>query len=123
MIVRTFVMAGGGTGGHIVPSLAVAGELKRRGHKAVFIGTKKGLEAKLVPDAGYPLEWIDIDAMKGMGLRAALRMAAKMPRAVSFNEKLNALIIDTIVNNTHNDGTKLVITTAKNKTKAGKASY
>ena len=88
MIVRTFVMAGGGTGGHIVPSLAVAGELKRRGHKAVFIGTKKGLEAKLVPEAGYPLEWIDIDAIKGMGLRAALRMAAKMPRAVHVARKV-----------------------------------
>ena len=43
MTARTFVMAGGGTGGHVIPALAVAGELKRRGHKAIFIGTKKGL--------------------------------------------------------------------------------
>ena len=49
-------MAGGGTGGHVIPALAVARELKRRGHEAFFVGTERGLEAKLVPPEGFRLE-------------------------------------------------------------------
>ncbi len=79
---KTFVMAGGGTGGHVVPALAVARELKRRGHTPLFIGTKKGLESKLVPQAGFPIEWVDIGGIKGLGLGALARMTLKMPRAI-----------------------------------------
>ena len=79
---KTFVMAGGGTGGHVIPALAVARELKRRGHTPLFIGTKKGLESKLVPQAGFPIEWVDIGGIKGLGLGALARMTLKMPRAI-----------------------------------------
>ncbi len=45
----SFLMAGGGTGGHVIPSLAVARELRSRGHKVFFVGTEHGMEARLVP--------------------------------------------------------------------------
>ena len=48
-----FVMAGGGTGGHVIPALAVARELRARGHPVRFIGTRRGMEAKLVPAGGF----------------------------------------------------------------------
>lgn len=56
------VYAGGGTGGHINPALAVADYVKERENdsKALFIGTKRGLETKLVPKAGYDIEYIDV---------------------------------------------------------------
>lgn len=65
---RLFIMAGGGTGGHVIPALAVARELKRRGHRAVFIGTERGVEARLVPQAGFPLEFIRVGGLKGLNL-------------------------------------------------------
>lgn len=48
-----FVITSGGTAGHINPSLALAEELKSRGHDIIFAGTPNRLESKLVPDAGY----------------------------------------------------------------------
>ena len=63
----TFVMAGGGTGGHVIPALAVARELRARGHRAVFIGLRRGMEAKLVPAEKFPIEWIETGALKRVG--------------------------------------------------------
>lgn len=51
----TFVIAGGGTGGHVTPALALGEELMRRGEKALFIGTDRGIEQRLVPEAGFEL--------------------------------------------------------------------
>ena len=56
---RAFLMAGGGTGGHVIPLVAVARELRRRGHQPVFAGTRRGIEARLVPAEGFPIEWIE----------------------------------------------------------------
>ena len=57
--VATFFMAGGGTGGHVFPALAVARELRARGHSVGFIGTRQGMEAKLVPAESFPIQWIE----------------------------------------------------------------
>jgi UDP-N-acetylglucosamine--N-acetylmuramyl-(pentapeptide) pyrophosphoryl-undecaprenol N-acetylglucosamine transferase len=65
---KLFLMAGGGTGGHVIPALAVAGELRQRGHQTVFIGTERGAEARLVPAAGFPLEFIRIGGIMNLGL-------------------------------------------------------
>src|SRR5689334_9530950 len=78
----SFVMAGGGTGGHVMPALAVARELRSRGHAVRFIGTRRGLEAKLVPAEGFPIEWIEIGGLNRVGLRKTLVTLAELPFSV-----------------------------------------
>ena len=74
------LLAGGGTGGHIFPALAVAEEWLRRGKErsVLFVGTNRGLEAKLVPQAGLPLEIIRSAGLKGIGGLRLLRNAAML---------------------------------------------
>jgi len=71
------VFAGGGTGGHLFPAIAVADELRRRHPKAsiVFIGGTRGLETRLVPQAGYPLRTLSMAGLKGSALAGRLRAA------------------------------------------------
>ncbi|MGC8882722.1 MAG: undecaprenyldiphospho-muramoylpentapeptide beta-N-acetylglucosaminyltransferase [Bryobacteraceae bacterium] len=76
-----FIMAGGGTGGHVVPALAVAGELRALGHGCLFIGTRTGLENRLVPQAGFPLEWIEAAGFQRTGPRGRMRALAALPPA------------------------------------------
>jgi UDP-N-acetylglucosamine--N-acetylmuramyl-(pentapeptide) pyrophosphoryl-undecaprenol N-acetylglucosamine transferase len=64
---KLFLMAGGGTGGHVIPALAVARELRSRGHEAFFVGTERGVEARIVPPAGFQLEMIRIGGIKNLG--------------------------------------------------------
>jgi UDP-N-acetylglucosamine--N-acetylmuramyl-(pentapeptide) pyrophosphoryl-undecaprenol N-acetylglucosamine transferase len=82
-------MAGGGTGGHVIPAVAVARELKNRGHQPVFVGTRTGFEAKLVPAAGFPLEFIEIGGLKRVGAAQTLRTLAQLP--ASFANSLGLL--------------------------------
>jgi UDP-N-acetylglucosamine--N-acetylmuramyl-(pentapeptide) pyrophosphoryl-undecaprenol N-acetylglucosamine transferase len=72
-------MAGGGTGGHVIPAIAVARVLAGRGHQPIFIGTERGLEARLVPAAGFPIEWIEIGGLKRVGFRPAIRTMRMIP--------------------------------------------
>ncbi|HEV1285722.1 MAG TPA: undecaprenyldiphospho-muramoylpentapeptide beta-N-acetylglucosaminyltransferase [Bryobacteraceae bacterium] len=77
-----FVMAGGGTGGHVIPALAVANELRARGHAVRFIGTRRGIEAKLVPTAGFPIDWIEIGGLNRVGMRQTMMSLAELPWSV-----------------------------------------
>ncbi|HYM09678.1 MAG TPA: undecaprenyldiphospho-muramoylpentapeptide beta-N-acetylglucosaminyltransferase [Bryobacterales bacterium] len=78
----TFVMAGGGTGGHVLPALAVAQELRRRGHKVVFIGTARGMEARLVPEAGFCLRTLQVGALKQVSWARRLRTMLQLPASL-----------------------------------------
>src|SRR6266849_6636356 len=78
----TIVMAGGGSGGHVVPLLAVARELRTRGHHCIFIGTRTGFEAKLVPPAGFPLEYIQIGGLKRVGVLRTVQTLGQLPLSV-----------------------------------------
>ncbi|MFB3829093.1 MAG: undecaprenyldiphospho-muramoylpentapeptide beta-N-acetylglucosaminyltransferase [Bryobacteraceae bacterium] len=79
----TFLMAGGGTGGHVIPGIAVAEELRRRGHRVLFAGTDRGIEAKLVPAAGFPLERIRIGGLKSVGVLRRLHTLGQLPIATA----------------------------------------
>jgi UDP-N-acetylglucosamine--N-acetylmuramyl-(pentapeptide) pyrophosphoryl-undecaprenol N-acetylglucosamine transferase len=65
------MMLAGGTGGHVYPALAVAEELRERGYRLRWIGTRRGLEARVVPAAGIPLHTLPMRGLRGKGRAAA----------------------------------------------------
>ncbi|HTS53325.1 MAG TPA: undecaprenyldiphospho-muramoylpentapeptide beta-N-acetylglucosaminyltransferase [Burkholderiales bacterium] len=69
---RTILVMAGGTGGHVMPALAVADYMRRAGWRVVWLGSKDGMEASLVPKYGYEIEWIRFSGLRGKGL---VRMA------------------------------------------------
>jgi UDP-N-acetylglucosamine--N-acetylmuramyl-(pentapeptide) pyrophosphoryl-undecaprenol N-acetylglucosamine transferase len=79
------VMAGG-TGGHVFPALATARVLRRRGFEIVWLGTQKGIESRLVPAEGIPVEWLSVGGLRGKGaltlLFAPFRLALAVLQAV-----------------------------------------
>lgn len=80
---QCFLLAGGGSGGHVIPALAVADELRRRGHTVFFVGTERGLESKLAPAAGFELKRIEIGALNRVGAVQKLRTLARLPFATA----------------------------------------
>jgi len=80
----SIILAGGGTGGHIYPALAVAGELRNRRPDLplLFVGTRAGLEARLVPEAGFPLRFINSAGIAGKSWPVRLANALRIPWSV-----------------------------------------
>ena len=77
-----FVIMAGGTGGHVFPALAVADVLRSKGHPVTWIGTRQGLEARVVPAAGIPMEWIDVGGVRGKGVMALVKAPFVLSRAL-----------------------------------------
>ena len=69
---RPVLIMAGGTGGHVFPALAVAAELSARGVAVSWLGTKRGLESRVVPAAGYPLETMRVSGLRGKGVLRVL---------------------------------------------------
>jgi len=78
------LIAGGGTGGHLFPGLALAEEVKTRHPRndVLFVGTPRGLETRIVPRSGFPLELIDVGPLKRQGALGTLRGLGRLPRAL-----------------------------------------
>ena len=77
------IVAGGGTGGHVIPALAIAQELRSR-HDAqvLFVGTQRGIETRLVPAAGFELHLIEVGALNRVDLATRIKTVLDLPRAV-----------------------------------------
>jgi UDP-N-acetylglucosamine--N-acetylmuramyl-(pentapeptide) pyrophosphoryl-undecaprenol N-acetylglucosamine transferase len=92
------VLAGGGTGGHVIPALAIAEQLRSGGHEVAFVGTARGMETRLVPKAGYPLHLVKIGAFNRVSLTTRLATLARLPLAVvSAMRLLRRLRADAVI--------------------------
>jgi UDP-N-acetylglucosamine--N-acetylmuramyl-(pentapeptide) pyrophosphoryl-undecaprenol N-acetylglucosamine transferase len=77
------ILAGGGTGGHVIPALAIAQELQKRyTAEVLFMGTERGLEKRLVPAAGFPLKFVKVGALNRVSLGTRLKTFFDLPRAI-----------------------------------------
>ena len=80
--IGAYVIAAGKTGGHIFPGIALAREIQARRPSAplVFVGTRDGLETRLVPEAGFPLESVDASGFVGKSFPEKVRALIQLPR-------------------------------------------
>jgi len=81
MTARPVLIAAGGTGGHVYPALAVAEVLSARSVPVVWLGTRSGIEARVVPAAGIDGEWLDVGGLRGKGWRTRLQLPWSLARA------------------------------------------
>lgn len=78
------LIAGGGTGGHLFPGVAIAEELRAREPEAAikFVGTRRGIEARVLPDLGWDLDFIEVSGLKTVGAAGAVKGLFRLPRAL-----------------------------------------
>jgi UDP-N-acetylglucosamine--N-acetylmuramyl-(pentapeptide) pyrophosphoryl-undecaprenol N-acetylglucosamine transferase len=93
------ILAGGGTGGHVIPALAIANQLKKSyDAEVLFIGTARGIENRLVPAAGFPLRLVRVGALKNVSLVTRVKTAFDLPRAVwDAGRMLNEFAPDVVI--------------------------
>ncbi len=94
---RPILIMAGGTGGHVFPALAVAEELAARGVAVSWLGTRRGLESRVVPAAGYPLETVRVSGLRGRGLlrllAAPVMLALALLQALRIQLRLRPLAV------------------------------
>jgi UDP-N-acetylglucosamine--N-acetylmuramyl-(pentapeptide) pyrophosphoryl-undecaprenol N-acetylglucosamine transferase len=78
------LIAGGGTGGHLFPGVAIAEELRAREPDAAvrFVGTRRGIEARVLPESGWDVAFIEVSGLKTVGVLGAIRGVFRLPRAL-----------------------------------------
>jgi UDP-N-acetylglucosamine--N-acetylmuramyl-(pentapeptide) pyrophosphoryl-undecaprenol N-acetylglucosamine transferase len=93
------ILAGGGTGGHVIPALAIADQLRTHYNaECLFIGTARGIENRLVPGAGFPLQLVRVGALKNVSLTTRLKTAFDLPRALwDAGRMLNEFAPDVVI--------------------------
>ena len=93
------ILAGGGTGGHVIPAIAIAQELQKLyAAEVLFIGTERGLEGRLVPAAGFPLRFVKVGALNRVSFTTRLKTSFDLPRAVwSAARMLNEFQPDVVI--------------------------
>ena len=94
---KTILIMAGGTGGHVYPALAVADNLKEKGFKLCWLGTRKGIEANVVPEHGYPLLEINISGLRGKGLirflLAPIMLVFALLQAIMIMIKIRPVVV------------------------------
>ena len=87
---RTLMVMAGGTGGHVYPALAVADALRARGWEVFWLGTRAGLEARVVPAAGIDMVWVSMGGVRGKGVLKKLLLPLTL--LVAFWQSLRAIL-------------------------------
>jgi len=82
------LVAGGGTGGHLFPGLALAEEVRRRGGQVLFVGTDRGIEKRVVPAQGFDLELLHVSGLVRVGLLRKLRGLLRLPLAFLHSARI-----------------------------------
>jgi UDP-N-acetylglucosamine--N-acetylmuramyl-(pentapeptide) pyrophosphoryl-undecaprenol N-acetylglucosamine transferase len=80
-MVKRIVIMSGGTGGHVFPALAVAHELIEKGWQVSWLGTKKGLEGRVVPEQGIEIDWLSVAGVRGKGWLSKLTAVLLLVKA------------------------------------------
>ncbi|HZO21830.1 MAG TPA: glycosyltransferase, partial [Steroidobacteraceae bacterium] len=94
---RPILIMAGGTGGHVFPALALARLLRARSYEVIWLGTRRGLEARVVPAEQIPIEWLSVGGLRGKGLgtliAAPFRLALALTQALGVMWRHRPLVV------------------------------
>ena len=94
---RPVLIMAGGTGGHVFPALALARLLRSRSYSVVWLGTRRGLEARIVPANDFPIEWLSVGGLRGKGvgtlLAAPFRLALALYQALRVMRRHRPIVV------------------------------